>query len=108
MASKRHHHAGLAALTLCMTAGCATHHDVSSDWMDEYRRLTWTPQDSNCTASLRGIAVVNTTTAWATGSDATVLRTTDADTARTAGPANVPAGNKVAPGFVHRNEYIGT
>jgi photosystem II stability/assembly factor-like uncharacterized protein len=37
----------------------------------------WTPQTSGSTAELRGIAVHDTTRAWATGADGTVLRTRD-------------------------------
>jgi photosystem II stability/assembly factor-like uncharacterized protein len=40
----------------------------------------WTPQNSGVTARLRGISAVNDHVAWASGSFATVLRTTDAGT----------------------------
>jgi len=39
--------------------------------------LIWTEQESQTTASLRGLSVVNAATAWASGSGGTVLRTTD-------------------------------
>ncbi len=38
----------------------------------------WQLQDSHVTAGLRGIHAVNATVAWASGTDGTVLRTTDA------------------------------
>jgi photosystem II stability/assembly factor-like uncharacterized protein len=37
----------------------------------------WTPQTSGSTAELRGLAVHDSTRAWATGADGTVLRTRD-------------------------------
>ena len=37
----------------------------------------WTPQTSGVTASLRGVSAVNDRVVWASGSGATVLRTTD-------------------------------
>ena len=37
----------------------------------------WTPQTSGSTAELRGIAVHDSTRAWATGAEGTVLRTRD-------------------------------
>src|SRR5215831_12390183 len=39
--------------------------------------LQWTPQTSGVAANLRGISAVNEHVAWASGSGATVLRTTD-------------------------------
>jgi len=38
---------------------------------------TWTAQPSGSTASLRGVSAVNRTTAWASGTAGTILRTTD-------------------------------
>lgn len=40
----------------------------------------WTTQSSGTTARLRGISAVNERVAWASGSDSTVLRTTDGGT----------------------------
>ena len=41
------------------------------------RLLQWTPQVSGVTASLRGVSAVNERVVWASGSNSTVLRTTD-------------------------------
>jgi photosystem II stability/assembly factor-like uncharacterized protein len=38
---------------------------------------TWTPQTSGVTTRLRGVSAVNDRVVWASGSDGTVLRTTD-------------------------------
>ena len=42
------------------------------------QQLSWSPQDSNSTAGLRGIDSVDGTIAWASGTEGTILRTTDA------------------------------
>src|SRR5262249_25227017 len=42
--------------------------------------LQWTPQTSGVTSSLRGVSAVNDRVAWASGSGATVLHTTDGGT----------------------------
>lgn len=39
--------------------------------------VTWTPQSSGVTVRLRGVSAVSSTVAWASGTDGTVLRTTD-------------------------------
>ncbi len=40
-------------------------------------RFQWTPQESGTQASLRGLSVVDSLVVWASGSEGTVLRTTD-------------------------------
>ena len=40
-------------------------------------RARWKEQDSQSTASLRGLSVVDSKVAWASGTDGTVLRTID-------------------------------
>ncbi len=42
------------------------------------QNLIWTPQDSGSTAGLRGIHSIDGTIAWASGTEGTILRTTDA------------------------------
>ena len=44
----------------------------------------WTAQSSGTRASLRGLSVVNDNVVWASGSRATILRTTDGGTTWTA------------------------
>lgn len=39
--------------------------------------LVWTPQESGCEASLRGLCAVNERVCWASGADGTILRTVD-------------------------------
>ena len=65
---RRHHCTFIAAILL---AGCASAHSSSS------ARYHLVPLNSGTTASLRGIAVVDAHTAWASGTGGTVLRTTD-------------------------------
>ena len=59
-----HWAAGLATLAACLSAPLRA-------------RAQWQMQDSQTTASLRGIHAVNASVAWATGTDGTILRTRD-------------------------------
>ena len=52
-------------------AGCV------SSGSDPIGQPQWVVQDSGCTASLRGLAVVSPDVAWASGANGTVCRTTD-------------------------------
>jgi hypothetical protein len=54
-------------ITIAILAVCLTQTHAQS----------WTPQTSNTTSSLRGIYAVDPKTAWASGSEGTVLHTTD-------------------------------
>ena len=52
-----------------------------------YAQLDWQVFDTGSKASLRGLAVVDAKTVWASGSDGTVLRTTDGETFASVSPA---------------------
>src|SRR5512143_1984285 len=60
---------------------------------------TWTPQRSNTTASLRGVAAVSDRVAWASGAQGTYLITTDGGATWTA--AQVPGAEKLDFRDVH-------
>ena len=53
----------------------------------------WMPQTSGSTAELRGVAVFDSTRAWATGADGTVLRTLDGG--RSWDRVKIPGGEKL-------------
>lgn len=53
----------------------------------------WTPQNSNTTASLHGLSIVNASVVWASGTGGTFVRTTDGGETWQAG--TVPGGEKL-------------
>jgi len=61
----------LLSLVFCLAAGFAVAQSPASS-------PVWVMQDSGSTASFRGIDSVDGTVAWASGTEGTVLRTTDA------------------------------
>lgn len=64
MSSTTHRVVGLVLLSACISAPLTA-------------RAQWHMQDSHTTASLRGIHSVDSSVAWATGTDGTILRTQD-------------------------------
>jgi len=70
-------YSGRLSLFLIAAAAVATAQSPASNSQEPQPQQVWQMQDANTTASLRGIDSVDGTVAWASGTEGTVLKTTD-------------------------------
>jgi len=70
-------HSSRLSLLLVSTAAVATAQSSVTTPLEVQSQQVWQMQDSGTTAGLRGIYSVDGTVAWASGTEGTVLKTTD-------------------------------